>query len=61
MGIGTNLLEPFKKALEVICGFKNGLSVELDEDEDDEDSNSLKKKKITYSAQKNSTALRPSA
>ena len=43
MGIGTNLLEPFKKALEVICGFQSGLSVDLDEDEDDG-----KKSKITF-------------
>jgi len=45
LGVGVNLLEPFKEALNKICGFKSNLNVISDEDDDD-DSN--KKLKVTY-------------
>lgn len=43
MGIGRDILEPFKQALEIMCGFKRGLSLDLDEEEDNG-----KRSKITY-------------
>lgn len=41
VGLGVNLLDHIKIALNNICGFKNGLSLVLDEDEDDGSSSSI--------------------
>lgn len=43
VGLGVNLLQPLKEALNAICGYKTGISVDLDEEDDDN-----KKSKISY-------------
>ena len=45
VGIGVNLLEPFKEALNHICNFKSNLKVDIDEDDDNTNS---KKTTITF-------------
>lgn len=42
MGLGVNLLDHFKIALNKICNFKTGISISLEEDDDGEEGNSIR-------------------